>query len=199
MDGITPGPRALCVYCGSSNQIPESHKQAAARFGKRMAEEGCSLVYGGGRVGLMGIVADAVIAGGAEAVGIIPEFLHDLEVGHSGVTRLEVVDSMHTRKRRMAELSDAFVVLPGGLGTLDEMFEIMTWRQLGLHQKPIILVDQDGYWNGLTSMLDQMCEAGYLKREHYAGLLSVVDDVDAVLPALRDLPVSTLNVQEKWL
>src|SRR5690606_12329145 len=118
MDARADGPRTLCVYCGSSNRIPESHKRAAERFGRAVAAAGCRLVYGGGRVGLMGIVADAMIRGGAEVIGIIPEFLHDYEVGHTGVTRLEVVDSMHTRKRRMAELADGFVVLPGGLGTL---------------------------------------------------------------------------------
>lgn len=198
MDVRAKGPRTLCVYCGSSNRIPESHKQAAQRFGEAMAAEGCRLVYGGGRVGLMGIVADAMIAGGAEVIGIIPEFLHDFEVGHTGVTRLEVVDSMHTRKRRMAELSDAFIVLPGGLGTLDEMFEIITWRQLGLHHKPIVLVNQDGYWSGLTAMIDDMCRTGYLREEHL-GLLHVVDDVDAVLPALETSPQPDLNVQDKWL
>ncbi|MGF1625928.1 MAG: TIGR00730 family Rossman fold protein [Alphaproteobacteria bacterium] len=198
MDARADGPRTLCVYCGSSNRIPDSHKQAAARFGTLLAEDGCRMVYGGGRVGLMGIVADAMIAGGAEVIGIIPEFLHDFEVGHTGVTRLEVVDSMHTRKRRMAELSDAFVVLPGGLGTLDELFEITTWRQLGLHQKPIVLVNQDGYWSGLLAMIDAMCATGYLRPEHL-GLLRVVDNVDAVLPALARVGEPDLNVKDKWL
>lgn len=198
MDARADGPRTLCVYCGSSNRIPESHKLAAGRFGRLMAEAGCRLVYGGGRVGLMGIVADAMIQGGAEVIGIIPEFLHDFEVGHTGVTRLEVVDSMHTRKRRMAELADGFVVLPGGLGTLDEMFEIVTWRQLGLHQKPVVLVNQDGYWTGLLAMIDSMCATGYLRQEHL-GLIRVVDDVDAVLPALKRLGQPELNVQDKWL
>lgn len=198
MDARADGPRTLCVYCGSSNRIPESHKLAAGRFGRLMAEAGCRLVYGGGRVGLMGIVADAMIQGGAEVIGIIPEFLHDFEVGHTGVTRLEVVDSMHTRKRRMAELADGFVVLPGGLGTLDEMFEIVTWRQLGLHQKPVVLVNQDGYWTGLLAMIDSMCATGYLRQEHL-GLIRVVDDVDAVLPALERLGQPELNVQDKWL
>ena len=198
MDARADGTRTLCVYCGSSNRVPDSHKQAAQRFGCRLAAAGCRLVYGGGRVGLMGIVADAMIQGGAEVIGIIPEFLHDFEVGHTGVTRLEVVDSMHTRKRRMAELADAFVVLPGGLGTLDEMFEIVTWRQLGLHQKPVVLVNQDGYWSGLLAMIDDMCATGYLRQEHL-GLISVVDDVDAVLPALELAGQPELNVQDKWL
>ena len=198
MDARADGPRTLCVYCGSSNRIPDSHKQAAERFGRSLASAGCRLVYGGGRVGLMGIVADAMIQGGAEVIGIIPEFLHDFEVGHTGVTRLEVVDSMHTRKRRMAELADAFVVLPGGLGTLDEMFEIVTWRQLGLHQKPVVLVNQDGYWSGLLAMIDSMCRTGYLRQEHL-GLIRVVDDVDDVLPALERVGQPELNVQDKWL
>jgi uncharacterized protein (TIGR00730 family) len=198
MDARADGTRTLCVYCGSSNRVPDSHKQAAERFGRGLAAAGCRLVYGGGRVGLMGIVADAMIRGGAEVIGIIPEFLHDFEVGHTGVTRLEVVDSMHTRKRRMAELADAFVVLPGGLGTLDEMFEIVTWRQLGLHQKPVVLVNQDGYWSGLLAMIDSMCATGYLRQEHLA-LIQVVGDVDAVLPALERAGQPELNVQDKWL
>ena len=198
MDARASGPRTLCVYCGSSNHVPDSHKQAAERFGGLIAKAGCRLVYGGGRVGLMGIIADAVIAGEAEVIGIIPEFLDDFEVGHTGVTRLEVVDSMHTRKRRMAELSDAFVVLPGGLGTLDEMFEIITWRQLGLHHKPIVIVNQDGYWTNLLRMIDHMNDAGYLRAEHMA-LLRIVDDVDQVLPALEETGEPVLNVRDKWL
>ena len=198
MDARAGGPRTLCVYCGSSNHVPDSHKKAADRFGRRLAEAGCRMIYGGGRVGLMGIVADAMIREGAEVIGIIPEFLHDYEVGHTGVTRLEVVDSMHTRKRRMAELADGFVVLPGGLGTLDEMFEIVTWRQLGLHQKPVVLVNQDGYWSGLVSLIEGMSATGYIRREHL-GLVRVVDDVDAVLPALERLGEPALNVRDKWL
>ncbi|MEZ5669521.1 MAG: TIGR00730 family Rossman fold protein [Alphaproteobacteria bacterium] len=198
MDARARGPRTLCVYCGSSNRVPDSHKQAAARLGRSLAEAGCGLVYGGGRVGLMGIVADAMIAAKADVIGIIPEFLHDYEVGHTGVTRLEVVDSMHTRKRRMAELADGFVVLPGGLGTLDEMFEITTWRQLGLHRKPIVVVNQDGYWSPLLSMIEQMSGSGYLRPEHL-GLLRVVDDVDDVLPALAEIPEADLDVRDKWL
>lgn len=198
MDARAVGSRTLCVYCGSSNRIPESHKSAATRLGELLAADGCRLVYGGGRVGLMGIVADAMIAAGAEVIGIIPEFLHDFEVGHTGVTTLEVVDSMHTRKQRMAELADGFVVLPGGLGTLDELFEIMTWRQLGLHRKPIVLVNQDGYWDGLLGMLDHMRDCGYLRPEHLA-LLRVVPDVDAVLEALAQISEPETDVKDKWL
>lgn len=185
--------RALCVYCGSSNRGPAAHRAAAQAFGSEMARRGIRLIYGGGRIGVMGALADAVLAGGGAVTGIIPDFLMRHEVGHTGVSELEVVATMHQRKARMAELSDGFVVLPGGLGTLDEMFEIVTWKQLGLHTKPIVVVNAAGYWDGLRTMLDGIIAAGYARAEH-VGLASFVGSIDEVFPTLAALPAGRMVI-----
>ena len=190
--------RAICVYCGSSNRVDERHKDSARRIGREIGERGLQLVYGGGRVGLMGIAADATLAAGGEVIGIIPGHIQELEVEHTGLTELHVVDSMHTRKRLMFDRSDAFVVLPGGLGTLDETFEIITWKQLGLHDKPVIIVDADGYWRPMLDMLEHMIGAGFARPEH-RGLFRVVDDVDAVFDALALEPEPVIEPQAKWM
>lgn len=135
------------------------------------------MVYGGASVGLMGAVADAALAGGAEVIGVLPEVLSGSEIAHSGLTRLEVVKTMHTRKARMVHLADAFLILPGGYGTLDELMEIVTWKQLRLHAKPCILINTAGYWNGLLGFLDTAVGAGFLKTEN-RGLLEVAKDAD---------------------
>ena len=179
--------RAVCVYCGSSNRVDESYRQAAHELGIRLASAGLRLVYGGGRVGLMGIVADAALSAGGEVVGIIPEHIQKLEVDHTGLTELHVVDSMHTRKRMMVERSDAFLVLPGGLGTLDEMFEIVTWRQLNLHDKPIIVVNVGGYWDPLRTLLQHLRDAGFAPPAS-DGFVRFIDHIEEVLPALRAAP-----------
>lgn len=189
--------RAVCVYCGSSNDGNPSHRKDAFRFGEQLAGAGIDLVYGGGRVGLMGAVADGAIAGKGHVVGIIPEHLMKAEVGHGQVTELHVVGSMHVRKEMMFSRSDAFVVLPGGPGTLDEMFEILTWRQLGLHDKPMIIVNLDGYWDGLISMIDGIISARYA-RPSFRAFYEVVTGIDAILPALRAAPASrTIPQPEK--
>lgn len=175
---------SLCVYCGSSNAVPLRHKDAAARLGRVLAEAGVSLVYGGGRVGLMGIMADAALAAGGRVVGVIPRHLVEVEMGHGSVSELHVVSTMHERKQKMFELSDAFAILPGGLGTLDEAFEMVTWRQLRLHDKPIVVVDQDGYWGPLMALIDAIEADGYAKGIR-GRLLEVVANVDALLPALE--------------
>ncbi len=190
--------RAICVYCGSSNRVDERHKDSARRIGREIGERGLQLVYGGGRVGLMGIAADATLAAGGEVIGIIPGHIQELEVEHTGLTELHVVDSMHTRKRLMFDRSDAFVVLPGGLGTLDETFEIITWKQLGLHDKPVIIVDADGYWRPMLDMLEHMIGAGFARPEH-RGLFRVVEDVDAVFDALALEPEPVIEPQAKWM
>ncbi|HTL13649.1 MAG TPA: TIGR00730 family Rossman fold protein, partial [Thermomonas sp.] len=154
--------KTLCVYCGSNAGSDPAYAALARTLGTRLARDGIALVYGGGNVGLMGIVADAVLAGGGEVVGVIPQQLVDWEVAHQGVTRLEVVDSMHTRKARMFELADGFVALPGGIGTLDELFEIWTWAVLGLHGKPIGMLDGVGYWGPILASLDHMVATGFL-------------------------------------
>ena len=178
--------RRLCVYCGSSTGTDERYRQAATGLGTRLAEAGIELVYGGGRVGLMGLVADAALAQGGRVTGVIPTLLHDREVAHPGV-RLEIVASMHERKQRMFDLSDAFVVLPGGLGTLDETIEIVTWRQLGLHEKPVVVVDIAGYWAPLRALLDHTIAQGFAPGRA-SGYFHFVSGVDDVLGALAALP-----------
>ena len=190
--------RSLCVYCGSSNAVAPNFLDAAFAFGRLIGEAGIRLVYGGGRVGLMGRVADGTLAGGGQVTGIIPHHLHRREVAHDGVSDLLVVGSMHERKQRMAELSDAFAVLPGGYGTIDEMFEILTWRQLGLHDKPIVLVDLDGYWQPLERMVDQFAAAGFISPTNRA-LYQRVARIDDVLPALAAAPSSTKSLDRERL
>ncbi len=182
---------SVCVYCGASDGHAERHRAAARALGRVIAGQGWRMVYGGGRVGLMGLCADACIAAGGRVLGIIPEHLAEAEVAHPGLDRLLVVDSMHTRKRLMADRSDAFLVLPGGLGTLDETFEILTWRQLGLHDKPVVLVNIDGFWDPLLALLHAQAEAGFLKPAHLR-LLAAVDRVDAVVGALDHAPEPAL-------
>jgi uncharacterized protein (TIGR00730 family) len=175
--------RRVCVYCGSAGRVAESYRQAARDLGAGLARAGIELVYGGGRVGLMGLCADAVLAGGGRVTGIIPAHLHDVEVGHHGLSELLVTESMHERKRLMFEMSDAFLVLPGGLGTLDETFEIVTWRQLGLHDKPIIVIDEAGYWGPLQALVEHVVGAGFA-RPSVLSLYKVVDSVAAAFAAL---------------
>ena len=190
--------RSLCVYCGSSDRGREAHHDAALRLGRIMAKADIRLVYGGGRIGMMGRIADAVMESGGEVVGIIPQFLEQVEVGHSGVTQLIVTDNMHDRKQKMAELSDAFLIMPGGLGTLDETFEILTWKQLGLHEKPVIIADIGGYWHHLTELIDHMIAESYAKPENRA-LFHVIDSIDELLPALEAMPAFAHDVEAKWL
>jgi uncharacterized protein (TIGR00730 family) len=190
--------RSVCVYCGSSSRVPEAHKQAARRLGELLGRERIRLIYGGGRIGLMGIVADAALESGGEVIGIIPQFLEAIELGHPSATELVVTESMHARKQKMAEQSDAFVVLPGGLGTLDETFEIMTWRQLGLHDKPIVVVDAEGYWQPLSALINHMVAHGYARPEN-AALIQYVPSVEEVLPTLARLPESHPPAHPKWL
>jgi uncharacterized protein (TIGR00730 family) len=179
--------RALCVYCGSSDGGDPQHREWAAELGGEAAHQGVRIIFGGGRIGLMGVLAEAALAAGGEVIGVIPEHLQALEVGHDGVTRLEVVDSMHSRKARMCELADAFCVLPGGLGTLDEAIEIITWKQLRLHDKPIILLNQAGYWDPLLALIAHQAAQGYVRPEH-AELFSVVSDVAGVFEAAHQAP-----------
>ena len=185
----------ICVYCGSNAGNDPAYAAQAKALGARLAAEGIALVYGGGNVGLMGIVADAVLANGGDVIGVIPQQLVDWEVAHRGVTRLEVVDSMHTRKARMFELSDGFVALPGGFGTLDEMFEMLTWRQLGLGKKPCAFLDVNDFWQPLMTMLDSMVRERFLHAEQRNDLWHG-DDIDILLAWMRDyVPAQA----DKWL
>jgi hypothetical protein len=181
--------RSLCVYCGSSGAVDAQYRDAASELGVHLAQAGIELVYGGGRVGLMGLLADGALAAQGKVTGIIPSRLWDAEVAHHGVSELVVVDSMHERKRLMAERADAFAVLPGGIGTLDEMFEIVSWKQLRLHDKPIFLVDICGYWAPLRALLDHIIDTGFA-REQTRGLLHVVASVAALMAALSEAPAA---------
>lgn len=164
--------KRICVFCGSSDGARPVYVAAARELGAAMAARGIGLVYGGARVGLMGAIADAVLAGGGEAVGVIPQALVSREVAHTGLTALHVVESMHERKAMMASLSDAFVALPGGCGTLEELFEVLTWAQLGLHDKPCALYDVAGYYRPLLLHLDHAMTEAFLRPEHRAMVLS---------------------------
>jgi len=173
----------VCVYCGSSLGRDPRFRDVATAFGHTLAARGLSLVFGGGSVGLMGCVADAVLSRGGHVIGVIPSGLVRREVAHLSLPDLHVVRTMHERKARMADLSDAFVALPGGMGTLDELFEMLTWAQLGLHAKPCAILDVAGYYGPLLTFLDHAVESGLIKAEHRSMLL-VDDDPERLLDRL---------------
>jgi uncharacterized protein (TIGR00730 family) len=172
--------RRVAVYCGSADGNDPAFLLEAKALGAAIAAAGLGLVYGGTCVGLMGAVADAALAGGAEVIGVLPTVLADREIAHAGLTALELVPTMHERKARIAELADAFLVLPGGYGTLDETLEVVTWAQLGLHAKPCILINTAGYWDGLMTFLDSTVEAGFLKQKNRGLLLLAASAAEAV-------------------
>lgn len=178
-----PKVSSACVYCGTGHKVSQAYKDAAAQLGAVMAKSGVRLVYGGGRVGLMGIVSQACFASGGEVVGIIPEHIQDKEVMNDDVTELFIVDSMHTRKQMMVDKSEGFIVLPGGFGTLDETFEILTWKYLGLHDKPIVLVNVEGFYDPLLKMVDHMVDSGFTPFWHRS-LYQVVDTPEEAIVAL---------------
>lgn len=173
----------VCVYCGSSDQVPAVYLQAAYDLGAVLARAGLTLVYGGGRTGLMGALADGALAHGGQVIGVLPEHFNTPALAHNGLTRLEVVPDMHTRKARMAALADAFIALPGGYGTLEEFFEILTWAQIGLHAKPIGLLNTAGYYDGLLAFLSHVQREGFLYAEHRA-LFVQAETPSALLEAL---------------
>jgi uncharacterized protein (TIGR00730 family) len=170
----------ICVFCGSSAGRSPAYAAAARDLGAHLARRGIGLVYGGGNVGLMGIVADAVVAEGGETVGVIPRSLVDRELAHAHLTELVVVDTMHERKQRMHDLSDAFIAMPGGFGTLDELFEALTWAQLGMHAKPIGLLDVDGFWQPLRALVERQVSEFFV-RPHHAGMLLCADAPQTLL------------------
>jgi len=165
--------KSMCVFCGASVGNDPAFAAAGRQLGAMMAARGVRLIFGGGHVGMMGVVADAVLDGGGEAVGVIPEHLVERELGHDRLSELHVVDTMHSRKQKMFDLSDAFAVLPGGFGTLDETFEVLTWRQLGLHGKPIVLLSVAGYWRPFERLVEAIVEAGFAPRAAAAMVASV--------------------------
>jgi uncharacterized protein (TIGR00730 family) len=161
----------VCLYCGSSAGTDPVYAEAAAEFGRTLVARGHHLVYGGGSVGLMGVAADTVLGAGGQVIGIIPERLWGKEVGHRGLSALEIVPDMHTRKARMVALADAFVALPGGFGTLDELFEVLTWQQIGYHEKPVGLLNVNGYFDGLLAFARHAFEHGFLREAHLQALV----------------------------
>lgn len=175
---------SLCVYCGSSTGTEPVFMEAAERFGRIMAERGVELVYGGGGIGLMGAVARAVLAGGGKVTGIIPKFLTEVEVEFNEVSELIVTESMHARKQLMFERSQAFVALPGGIGTVEETIEMLTWAQLGRHSRPIVIANIDGFWDPLNELLDHIIKAGFA-RSDIRRIYSMVDRVEDILPRIE--------------
>jgi uncharacterized protein (TIGR00730 family) len=188
--------RRVCVFCGSNPGARPAYGAAAEELGRLLVEEGIELVYGGAAVGLMGRLADAVLAAGGQPIGVLPQALVEKEIGHPGLSDLRVVGSMHERKALMAELSDAFVALPGGLGTVEELFEVYTWAQLGLHRKPCALLDVDGYYEGIASFLAHAVEERFLREDHRS-MLIVESDPRALLRQLRDFEPEA--VLPKWI
>ena len=188
--------RRVCVFCGaSSGRLPE-YAEAARGLGAAAAARGLGVVYGGGRVGLMGAVADAALAGGGEVIGVIPQELVDRELAHAGLTELHVVGSLHERKAKMAELSDGFVALPGGFGTLDELLEQLTWSQLGLHDKPAGLYDVEEYWRPLIALARHATDEGFV-RESDLGAIAVGTDAEGLLDRLERM-TREARPRPKW-
>jgi uncharacterized protein (TIGR00730 family) len=187
--------KRLCVFCGSSLGANPAYAEAAIALGTLLAQARIGLVYGGGNVGLMGVVADAALAAGGEVIGVIPRALADREIAHAGVTDLRIVDSMHTRKAMMADLSDAFIAMPGGVGTFEEFFEAVTWTQLGLHRKPCGLLNVQGFYTPLAVFIDQAVSDGFIRPVHRAGI--IVDDNPARL--LNTLSTIELPDVPKWI
>lgn len=183
---------SVCVYCGSSMRSDKIYQDVAVELGAMLAQAGIQLVYGGGKLGLMGLVADGILRNGGQAVGFIPEYLAEYEGAHEGLNELHIVDSMHTRKLKMSERSDAFIILPGGFGTLDELFEILTWRQLRMHDKPIILVNINGYWDSLITLIQHVVTQKFAHPDD-GNLITAVQSIEEIIPILQKAPESKLE------
>lgn len=187
--------KRVCVFTGSSPGARPEYAAAAQQFGAEIAGRGYELVYGGGRVGLMGVIADAVLASGGRVIGVIPENLVAKEIGHSGLTELRIVKSMHERKALMADLSDAFVAMPGGIGTMEEFFEVLTWAQLGLHAKPCGLLQVAGYFDALLALLDRAVQERFVKAEHMTMLIASASPTEL----LDRLAAYRAPLVDKWI
>lgn len=179
--------KSLCVFCGAAVGGDPAYAEAARALGRMTARRGVQLVFGAGHVGMMGIVADAALAAGGDVVGVIPQHLMDRELAHRGLTELHVVQSMHARKQKMFDLADAVAVLPGGFGTLDETFEVMTWKQLGLHDKPIVLIDTAGYWRPFVELIANITRSGFAHSDH-AELFAMVETPEQLFDRLEKMP-----------
>ncbi len=187
--------RRVCIFCGSNPGVRAAYAEAAVALAHALVELGIGLVYGGGNVGLMGVVADAAMAAGGEVIGVIPRALFAKEVGHAGLTDLRVVGSMHERKALMAELADGFIAMPGGWGTFDEFCEILTWAQLGLHQKPCGILNTEHYYDGLLAMFDHSVAEGFLKPE-YRGLVITANEPAALIAKMREYRAPAMD---QWI
>ena len=188
-------PITICVYCGTNNGASPAYLDAARLLGAAMAARDIGLVYGGGKLGLMGAVADAVLDGGGRVIGVIPQSLVRAEIAHTGLTELLVEETMHTRKARMAEIADGFVALPGGFGTFEELLEVLTWNQLGFIRKPVVLFDVDGFYAPLLAMFDHAVTAGFIRAEH-AALAQRATTADAVLDLVT---APAPDTPHKWI
>lgn len=189
--------KRLAVYCGSATPTDPVYIEAARAVGRGLAAQGIGVVYGGGRLGLMGAIADSALAAGGEVIGIIPQALVDAEVAHRGLTELHVCRTMHERKQAFTDLSDGFVTLPGGTGTMDELWEALSWAQLGYHAKPVGLLNVAGYYDGLIEFVDKMASVGFLRPQH-KGLLIVADDLDVLLERMAShAPVQTITKMDR--
>jgi len=187
--------RSICVFCGSSSGKNELYKAQTKQFGELISKNDMTLVYGGGKVGLMGILADAVIETGGKSIGVIPQSIVELEIAHDNLTELFIVDSMSERKIKMTELSDAFVALPGGFGTLDELAEVLTYNQLRIIDKPVGLLNVNGYFDPMISFFNHAVEEGFVREEHRNNIF-ISDDADELLEMLKDYQPVTI---EKWI
>jgi uncharacterized protein (TIGR00730 family) len=187
--------KRLCVFCGSSVGVRSEYRQAAIQLGRQLASSRIGLVYGGARVGLMGALADSILASGGEAIGVMPRSLVEKEIAHSGLTQLHIVDSMHQRKALMADLADAFLLLPGGFGSWEEFCEAVTWLQLGIHRKPCGVLNVDGYYNGLISLISHAVVEGFLGASHREAVI-VEDNPEALLSRLGTAAIPT---EVKWM
>jgi uncharacterized protein (TIGR00730 family) len=190
--------KRICVYCGSSNRVSQDYMDMAARLGEILAHNGFGLVYGGARLGMMGAMARSVMQEGGEVIGISPQYLDDKEMAFKDVTEIHIVDSMHVRKQMMVDKSDVFMVMPGGLGTMDEFFEVFTWWQLGLHDKPMIIVNINGYWDFLFKLLDNIAANNFCSPTDIQRLI-VVENIEDVAAAINRAPREHNDPKTKWI
>ncbi|EMY4797615.1 TIGR00730 family Rossman fold protein [Bacillus cereus group sp. BceL296] len=186
---------SICVFCGSNFGESEEYKNTAEKLGEFLGKKNTTLIYGGGKVGLMGSVANSALQAGGNVVGIIPEFLRDKEIAHQGLTDLIVVDSMHSRKQKMSELADGFIVLPGGYGTYEEMFEVLSWGQIGIHKKPVGLINVDGFFDPLLKMLQHTVDKGFARPENLNLILSSTN-IEELFAQMKDYNHVIVN---KWV
>lgn len=191
VDSLRPEKRTLCVFCGARNEVAAAHLEMGTKVGEAIAQSNLRLVFGGANCGMMGAVANAAMQNNGEVIGVFPHHLRTHEAEHKGITETIIVGSMHERKKLMFDLSDMFVILPGGFGTMDEMFEILTWRQIGLHQKPVFIFNHQGYWNPLIVMMEHIIEQQFarpINREFY----QIFDTLGELMTAMNETPLEKI-------